>query len=73
LRSLLLDPEERSFHQNWEAATAHFVAAFRKSVKDETGDARIVELVGELSLASERFRQLWARHDVRELERARSP
>ena len=68
LRSLLLDPEERAFHQNWEASTAAFVAAFRKSVGDETDDARIVELVGELSLSSERFRRLWGRHDVRELE-----
>jgi transcriptional regulator with XRE-family HTH domain len=67
LRSLLLDPEERQFHQDWEASTAGFVAAFRKSVGDRTDDARIVELVGELSLASERFRRLWARHDVREL------
>ncbi|WP_189080688.1 helix-turn-helix domain-containing protein [Mangrovihabitans endophyticus] len=68
LRSLLLDPEEREFHQDWEASTAGFVAAFRKSVGDATDDARIVELVGELSLASERFRRLWGRHDVRELE-----
>jgi transcriptional regulator with XRE-family HTH domain len=68
LRSLLLDPEERRFHHNWEASTAGFVAAFRKSAGDRGDDARIVELVGELSLASERFRQLWARHDVRELE-----
>ncbi|MCY1140991.1 helix-turn-helix transcriptional regulator [Actinoplanes sp. Pm04-4] len=68
LRSLLLDPEERAFHQNWEAATAGFVAAFRKTAGDGANDARMVELVGELSLASERFRRLWARHDVRELE-----
>jgi transcriptional regulator with XRE-family HTH domain len=68
LRSLLLDPEERAFHQDWEASTAGFVAAFRKSAGDETDDARTVELVGELSLVSERFRRLWARHDVRELE-----
>jgi hypothetical protein len=27
-----------------------------------------VELVGELALSSERFRTLWARHDVRRLE-----
>jgi hypothetical protein len=27
-------------------------------------DPRIVQLVGELSLASEPFRRLWARHDV---------
>ena len=67
LRSLLLDPEEREFHADWEAATAGFIGSFRQSVGEDTGDARIVELVGELSLASARFRELWARHDVRRL------
>lgn len=68
LRSLLLDPEEHEFHADWDAATAEFVGSFRKSIADQTDDARIVELVGELSLASARFRALWARHDVRQLE-----
>ena len=68
LRSLLLDPEEQEFHADWARATEGFIAAFRKSVGDEVDDPRIVELVGELALASERFRTLWARHDVRELE-----
>ena len=67
LRSLLLDPEEREFHADWEAATAEFVGAFRGSVGDSADDPRVVELVGELSLASARFRALWARHDVRRL------
>jgi hypothetical protein len=31
----------------------------------DTGDPRLVELVGELSLRSERFRTLWARQDVK--------
>jgi transcriptional regulator with XRE-family HTH domain len=68
LRSLLLDPEERAFHRDWEAASAGFIAAFRQSIGERTDDPRIVELVGELSLASARFRSLWARHDVRQLE-----
>jgi transcriptional regulator with XRE-family HTH domain len=67
LRSLLLDPEEREFHADWETATAGFIGSFRQSAGEDTGDARIVELVGELSLASARFRGLWARHDVRRL------
>lgn len=67
LRSLLLDPEEREFHADWETATAEFVGAFRQSVGDDTANARVVELVGELSLASARFRALWARHDIRRL------
>lgn len=68
LRDLLLDPEERQFHDDWDTAAAVSVAAFRSSVGDNITDARAVELVGELSLASARFRQLWARHDVRHLE-----
>jgi transcriptional regulator with XRE-family HTH domain len=68
LWSLLLDPEEREFHDDWNRATADSVASFRSSIGDDVGNPRAVELVGELSLASARFRQLWARHDVRRLE-----
>ncbi|NQX35487.1 helix-turn-helix domain-containing protein [Herbiconiux sp. VKM Ac-2851] len=68
LRSLLLDPGERTFHDDWERAAADSVAAFRSTIGDDVTDARAVELVGELSLASGRFRTLWARHDVQRLE-----
>lgn len=68
LRSLFLDPEEQAFHENWAQAAEGFVAALRSSVGDDVDDPRFVELVGELSLSSERFRSLWARHDVRILE-----
>lgn len=68
LRSLLLDPEEQAFQANWAESSAGFVAAFRESVGDDIDDPRFVELVGELSLSSGRFRELWARHDVRKLE-----
>jgi transcriptional regulator with XRE-family HTH domain len=67
LRSFFLDPEEREFHEDWEGAAAGFVAAFREQIGEDAGDARAIELVGELSLASGRFRELWARHDVRRL------
>lgn len=68
LRSLLLDPEEREFHTDWEDAVVAFVAAARQTLGDDVGDPRAVELVGELSIASSRFRALWARHDVRTLD-----
>jgi transcriptional regulator with XRE-family HTH domain len=68
LRSLLLDPEERQFHDNWDTAVGEMVAAFRRSIGDDETDVRAVELVGELSLTSARFRSLWARHDVRQLQ-----
>jgi transcriptional regulator with XRE-family HTH domain len=68
LRSLLLDPEEQAFQQDWTRSAEGFIAAFRKSIGDDTGNPRFVELAGELALSSERFRTLWARHDVRRLE-----
>lgn len=68
LRDLLLDPEEREFHEDWEEAVAASVAAFRSTVGDDVEDARVVELVGELSISSARFRSLWARQDVRRLD-----
>lgn len=68
LRSLLLDPEEREFHDDWERAAVDSVAAFRTSIGDDVTDPRAVELVGELSIASARFQTLWARHDIHHLE-----
>jgi transcriptional regulator with XRE-family HTH domain len=67
LHSLLLDPEEREFHDDWDTACADAVAGFRSLIGTDTTDARAAELVGELSLASARFRTLWARHDVSRL------
>jgi MmyB-like transcription regulator ligand binding domain len=43
------------------------IASFRASIGPDADDPRIAQLVGELSLASEPFRKLWARHDVRNL------
>ncbi|MEV4350502.1 helix-turn-helix transcriptional regulator [Actinoplanes sp. NPDC049596] len=64
LRAVFLDPAERALFPDWDEATALLVAGFRESVGTDTDDPRFIELVGELSLGSERFRQLWARHDV---------
>src|SRR5580658_8167560 len=59
LRSLLLDPEEQAFQEDWTRSSAGFVAIFRKSIGEDTDNPRFVELVGELALSSERFRALW--------------
>jgi len=64
LRDVFLDPDERELFMDWEAATEGLVAAFRQSVGTETDDPRFIELVGQLSLASPRFRRLWGRHDI---------
>ncbi|WP_431247208.1 hypothetical protein [Leifsonia xyli] len=67
LRSLFLDDAERALYPDWEQATAGLIASFRASIGSDVADPRIAQLVGELSLGSEHFRKLWARHDVRGL------
>lgn len=67
LRSAFLDEDERDLHSEWEQATAGMVASFRASIGTDTDDPRVAQLVGELSIASEPFRRLWARHDVKAL------
>ncbi|MFI2760493.1 helix-turn-helix domain-containing protein [Streptomyces echinatus] len=64
LRALFLDAAEQDLHPDWEQAVRGMVAGFRTSVGSDVDDPRIVRLVGELSLASDTFRRLWARHDV---------
>jgi transcriptional regulator with XRE-family HTH domain len=65
VRATFLDPRVRDMHGNWEHITASTVAELRTLVGPDVDDARLIELVGELSLRSDRFRQLWARHDAR--------
>jgi transcriptional regulator with XRE-family HTH domain len=69
LRSVFLDPAEQDLHPDWERAAVDIVASFRVSAgaPSADGDPAAARLVGELSLASELFRQLWARHDVKPL------
>jgi transcriptional regulator with XRE-family HTH domain len=65
LRDLFLDPSEQVLYPEWQSVTECFVANLRQAVGTDTDDPRFIELTGELSLASPRFRRLWARHEVR--------
>jgi transcriptional regulator with XRE-family HTH domain len=68
-RNAILDaftePEMRELHQDWEGMTARNVPYLRSVAGPDVDDPRLVALVGELSLCSERFRALWARQDVK--------
>jgi transcriptional regulator with XRE-family HTH domain len=66
LRDVFLDEAEKDLFEDWERAAAALLAGFRRTVGHSIDDPRVVELVGELSLASPEFRRLWARHDVAE-------
>jgi transcriptional regulator with XRE-family HTH domain len=70
LRALFTDPEARQLHPDWDQGTADAVAQLRAVIGSDTDDPRLAELIGELSLTSERFRKLWARHDIRRREGA---
>ncbi|MET0422894.1 MAG: hypothetical protein ABW046_03410 [Actinoplanes sp.] len=48
----------------WEHITAGMVAGLRSRAALFPADPRLAELVGELSIGSDRFRRLWARADV---------
>ncbi len=65
VRAAFLDPRVRDMYADWEYVTESTVAGLRALVGPDVDDPRLNELVGELSVRSERFRQLWARHDVR--------
>ncbi|MER6983832.1 transcriptional regulator, partial [Streptomyces carpinensis] len=65
LRAVFLDPAERELRRDWEEATEEAVATLRARVGPDVDDPALRELVGELSVRSDRFRRLWARHDVR--------
>jgi hypothetical protein len=65
VRAAFLDPRVRDMYGDWEWVTESTVAGLRAHVGPDVDDPRLNELVGELSVRSERFRQLWARHDAR--------
>jgi transcriptional regulator with XRE-family HTH domain len=65
LRDMFLDQAAQALQPDWEDITECFIANLRQAVGNDIDDPRFIELTGTLSLASPRFRQLWARHDVR--------
>lgn len=64
LLDVFLDPPEEALHQDWDAITECYASSLRQVVGTDTEDPRFIELVGQFTLASPRFRKLWNRHDV---------
>jgi transcriptional regulator with XRE-family HTH domain len=65
LLAAFLEPEMRVFYRDWDEMTAKVVPYLRSVLGADVDDPRLINVIGELSLGSERFRTLWARHDVR--------
>jgi len=67
VRHTFLDPASHQICLDWEQFAQNAAAGLRASIGADTDDSNLTGLVGELSVASEAFRCMWARHDVREL------
>ncbi|WP_052391557.1 helix-turn-helix transcriptional regulator [Streptomyces sp. NRRL B-24484] len=64
-RHLFLEEGEHGLYADWENCTLDVVGHLRLAAGKYPEDARLVSLVGELAMGSDRFRRLWARADVR--------
>jgi transcriptional regulator with XRE-family HTH domain len=64
LRSWFLDPEDRNRYDDVEFVQTQAVAYFRATINSHPNDPDVQKLVDELSLESEEFRRIWARHEV---------
>jgi len=65
VRFAFLNPAAHDFYPDWDRVTRELVAAMRGEAGRNPFDRRFTDLVGELSTRSDRFRTLWAAHDVR--------
>ncbi|MEV7692744.1 helix-turn-helix transcriptional regulator [Microbacterium sp. NPDC089189] len=64
-RFAFLNPAAPDFYLEWEKNTRDLVATMRGEAGRNPYDKRLTDLVGELSTRSDRFRTLWAAHNVR--------
>jgi transcriptional regulator with XRE-family HTH domain len=64
LRWRLLDPAARELYVDWEDATDAAVSGLRELAGTVPDDPRMQTLIAELSSASSRFRESWARANV---------
>ncbi|SDF40914.1 Helix-turn-helix domain-containing protein [Lentzea fradiae] len=64
-RMVFLDPAGREFYQEWERAADSCVAEIRAAYGHDPANARITEVVAELSAGSPEFARRWAAHEVK--------
>ncbi|TXS12865.1 transcriptional regulator [Streptomyces sp. wa22] len=65
-RLVFLDPEYQELFVEWDQKASDIVSYLRMDAGCHPDDPRLSALIGELSVKSEEFRRLWARHDVKE-------
>ncbi|MFB7383458.1 helix-turn-helix transcriptional regulator [Kitasatospora purpeofusca] len=65
-RITFLDPASRTLYDDWVACARENVAFLHLEAGRRPDDPRLAELIGELSVRSQEFRQWWAEHPVRD-------
>ncbi|WP_334170277.1 helix-turn-helix transcriptional regulator [Sinomonas sp.] len=63
-RWIILDPRARELFSDWAAVAAEATGALRVDIGRHPSDPQANQLVGELAVQSEQFRQWWAGHRV---------
>ncbi|MEO3868503.1 transcriptional regulator [Nonomuraea sp. B12E4] len=64
VRPLFLNPRARDFYLDWDLVAGSFLTGLREAAGAHGDDARLIGVVGELSLKSDPFRRMWARNDL---------
>jgi hypothetical protein len=64
-RFIFLNPQAGTFYRDWNGIARDAVGSLRTTAGHQPNDSSLSELVGDLSIRSEDFRNLWAAHNVR--------
>lgn len=73
LLALLTDPAMRDLYVEWEGLSARSVGLLRSRIGLTPEAPRAKEVIAQLTEASDRFRELWARHDIAGLTEGMHP
>lgn len=74
LRTAFLDSDFPAWVSNWDEVTEMLVSWLRFNIaEDRPTDPELQSLINELSQASERFRTLWARQEVKQKTNGPAP
>jgi transcriptional regulator with XRE-family HTH domain len=63
-RMLFLDPHTRELYSRWDEEAKRSVASLRLVAGRHPNDLHLAEVIGELSMKSSEFADLWSRHPV---------
>jgi transcriptional regulator with XRE-family HTH domain len=66
LRAFFLEPDAIGLVRDWDGIGSILVSWLRFLVAQDSTDPELQSLVGELGIASQRFRTLWAGHNVKQ-------